>query len=420
MDHIKYCRACSSERIETFFDLGNQPFANCLLKEIHFSEKSYPLSLSWCPECNLVQLNQTADPRDLFSEYVWVTGTSSVAREYSVKFSEDILARSTGIREKEFILEVASNDGTFLKPFIRGGYKVLGVDPAENIVKSAVAEGVPTKCGFFGQAMAREIVDEHGYPTIILVRNVLPHVANLHDFLNGLQLCLNNDGLLAIEVHYAKVILDELHYDSIYHEHLCYFSLKSIEKLLNDHGLFIFDIAESLISGGSIVLYLKKKALKQKQPVQIYRDNEKKLGTNEIKSWRQFADKAFSHKKQLLNLLTEEKKEGGIVIGYGASARSSTMLNFCNIGRKYISMIADQNPLKHKCFTPGTHILIDSPGNVMETNPNTVFVLAWNFLKEIAGHLKTTFKFNGKLIVPFPYPPKVMNVEEVMNGRHKG
>lgn len=420
MEFISQCRICNSKDIKTFLDLGNQPFANALLKKNDINEKKYPLSLSWCSDCNLVQLNQTADPMELFSQYVWVTGTSSAARVYSYRFCENALSWLDDKRKINYVMEIASNDGTFLRPFIEKGFSVLGIDPAENIVESAVAEGIPTKCGFFGQAIGNEIVNEHGYPKIIIVRNVLPHVANLHDFLKGLQLCLNDDGLLVIEVHHAKVILDELHYDSIYHEHLCYFSLKSIERLLNDYGLFIWEIDKSPISGGSIVLYIKKKVLKENESVQMCRDAEKKSAVNELSSWLQFAGKAASHKNQLVNMLSEEIKQGHIVIGYGASARSSTMLNFCNIGTHDIHMIADQNPLKHKLFTPGTHIPIDSPREAMKNNPDTVFVMAWNFLREIAAILRTDYNFKGGLIVPFPYPPKKINVEEVVNGRHKG
>lgn len=408
MEYIDACRACGNKNVETFFDLQRQPFANSLLKSQDESERIYPLSLSWCPECNLIQLNQTADPKELFSKYVWVTGTSSAARAYSVKFAEDLLVRLNGL--KGYIFEIASNDGTFLKHFIERGYEVLGVDPAENIVKSAIAAGVPTKCGFFGEAVAGEIINEHGYPMAIIARNVLPHVANIHDFLRGICRCLDGNGLLVIEIHYAKIVLEELHYDSIYHEHLCYFSFKSIERLLNSYGLFVYDIIESPISGGSIVLYVKKKISMEGRSVQLYRDNEVKCRINELSSWWQFAKKAFSHKQQLLDLLYEELTNKHIVVGYGASARSSTMLNFCNIDTKCISMIADQNPLKHKLFTPGSHILIDSPVVVMKNNPDTVFILAWNFLSEIAETLKKDYDFKGKLIVPFPYPPKVMNI----------
>ena len=236
MERIKSCRVCKSQGIIEFLDLGEQPFANSLLKNLDEKERFYPLSLSWCPDCNLVQLNQTAEPTDLFSEYVWVTSTSQTAREHSKIFYNEILSHTQNLADG-YVLEIGSNDGTFLQPFVRNGYRVLGVDPAKNIVDIAIANGVPTKCKFFGVKVAEEIIEKFGHARVVIARNVLPHVANLHDFVKGLHMCLEEDGLLVLEVHYARIIYEELHYDAIYHEHLCYFTLKSIEKLLNQFNL---------------------------------------------------------------------------------------------------------------------------------------------------------------------------------------
>jgi len=393
-----------------FFDLGPQPFANGLVKNKETRGKTYPLSLSRCCECCLVQLNQTADPEELFSNYVWTTGTSSTARDYSVKFCETVLEHKTVSKDSGYILEIASNDGTFLEPFISKGYKVLGIDPAKNVAGKAVLEGIPTKCGFFGESLAEEIVSKQGKPEVVFARNVLPHVADLHDFVKGIETCTSQTSLIVIEVHYAKVILEELHYDSIYHEHLCYFSLKSIENLLNSFGLYVYDIMPSQISGGSIVLFVKKEVQEAGDSLKLYRDNESRDGTNEISSWKKFSEDAFSHRKSLLGLLDEECKQGRTVVGYGASARSSTLLNFCGINSKYIIAIADQNPLKHGLFTAGTHIPIFSPEEVMKSNPDTIFLMAWNFQDEIIGILQKRFGFRGTLIVPLPDSPKTMNM----------
>ena len=393
-----------------FFDLGAQPFANGLVRNKETRGKTYPLSLSRCCECSLIQLNQTADPEELFSNYVWTTGTSSTARDYSVKFCEMVLEHKTVAKDSGYILEIASNDGTFLEPFISKGYKVLGIDPAKNVADKAVSEGIPTKCGFFGESLAEEIVSKQGKPEVVFARNVLPHVANLHDFVKGIETCASHTSLIVIEVHYAKVILEELHYDSIYHEHLCYFSLKSIENLLNRFGLYVYDIMPSQISGGSIVLFIKKEMQEAGDSLKLYRDNESRDGTNEMSSWKKFSEEAFSHRKSLLGLLDEECKQGRTVVGYGASARSSTLLNFCGINSKYIIAIADQNPLKHGLFTAGAHIPIFSPGEVMKSNPATIFLMAWNFQEEIVEILQDRFGFRGTLIVPLPHNPKTMNL----------
>lgn len=409
MKKIAECRVCKSKDIIEFLDLGKQPFANSLLKSLDEKEAFYPLSLSWCPDCSLVQLNQTAEPTDLFSNYVWVTGTSPTTIKHSKVFYNEILSRTKNL-DRSYVLEVASNDGTFLLPFVQEGYNVLGVDPAKNIADMAIANGVPTKCKFFGVKVAEEIVDEFGQAKVIIARNVLPHVANLHDFVKGLQICLDDDGLLVAEFHYAKVIYEGLHYDSIYHEHLCYFTLKSIEKLFEQYNLFVTDIKESPISGGSLILYVKKKKGTESPVVQSYRNSEKETKVNELSSWENFAKSVYSHREQLLKILTDATEEKGPIVGYGASARSSTLLNFCGIDTRFVSMIADQNPLKHKHFTAGTHIPIDSPETVMKNNSEYVLILAWNFTDEIIRILMDKYNYTGKCIIPLPTSPKIIGV----------
>ena len=409
MRKITKCRVCKNKNIKEFFDLGTQPFANSLLKNPDEKEKFYPLSLSWCPNCNLVQLNHTADPIELFSNYVWVTGTSKTTKEHAVNFYKKIISRTKSLAEG-YVLEVASNDGTFLIPFIENGYKALGIDPAKNIVDIAIKEGVPTICGFFGEKLAKEIIKKYGYAKVVFARNVLPHVVNLHDFVKGLRLCLEDEGLLVLEVHYAEKICEELHYDSIYHEHLCYFTLRSIEQLLNQYGLFVFDIERSPISGGSLILYIKKKKTEEGPLVQSYRKIEKEIKLNEFSRWQDFAKRAYSHCEKLLKIVNDLKKEGKTIIGYGASARSSTLLNFCGIDTRFISIIADQNPLKHKKYAAGTHIPIDSPEKVMKKNPDCVFILAWNFADEIIDILRRRFNYTGKCIIPLPNNPKILRI----------
>lgn len=405
MNKISSCRICKSKNIKQFLSLGKQPYANSLLREPSEKEKSYPLSLSWCANCNLVQLNHTADPKELFSNYVWVTSISSVARKYAEIFCKDIIKRIRN-PEKALILEIASNDGTFLQSFIKKGYEVLGVDSAKNIVDIAVKNGIPTKCEFFGIKSAEKIKKEYGSAKVVIARNVLPHVANLHDFVKGLSICLEDKGLLVLEVHYAKKIYEELHYDSIYHEHLCYFTIKSLEKLLNQYNFFIKDLGTSPISGGSLVIYATKGKAKELSVVNAYKLAEEKIKVNNLESWLDFAGKIIMHRKKLLKILNENKNKP--IVGYGASARSSTMLNFCNIDSKLIPIIADGNPLKQGLYTAGTHIYIDSPDNVMKKNPNFIMILAWNFRNEIIKILKEKYNYKGNYIIPLPNNPRIL------------
>ena len=394
MEIITSCRVCGSKNIKTFFDLGMHPLANSIAKTLDEEENFYPLSLSWCKDCNLVQLNQTIDPGELFSEYVWVTATSKTTRNYAETFCKELSSRSSG---KGYVLEIASNDGTFLKPFMKRGYEVLGIDPAKNIVDMANDNGIPTRALFFGSKTAQDL----GKADIIFARNVLPHVANTRDFVQGLQMCLDKHGVLAIEVHYAKKIIEELQYDSIYHEHLCYFTLKSIERLLNDFNLFVYDIGESPISGGSIVVYAKHGRIEENPIVQKYRDQETKNKINELEKWQEFAARTFIHKDKLLEILKGAKFLGKLA-GYGASARSSTLLNFAKIDANVISVIADQSSLKHGRFSAGTHIPIISPEEMINRNPDAIVILAWNFADEISNILRNKFNYKGRIIIPLP------------------
>ena len=378
--------------------------ANSLAKDANQKEDLYSLSLSWCQDCNLVMLNETIDPKILFSEYVWVTGTSGVAKNHSQYFFDQVSSRSP---KKRYVLEIASNDGTFLVPFIKNGYEVLGVDPAQNIVEVANKNGVPTQCSFFNMQTAFDLVKQKGKANIVFARNVLPHVANTRDFVESLSLCLAEDGVLAIEVHYAKKILEGLHYDSIYHEHVCYFTLKSLEKLLNDFNLHVFDISESPISGGSIIVYAKHGNVKEEPILQQYREKELEDKVNDLGSWQHFAETSHGHRQQLTEMLKEANREG-MVAGYGASARSSTMLNFANVGPDLISVIADQNPLKQGLFAAGTHIPIVSPQEMIKRNPATIVILSWNFANEIADILRNKYGYKGRLIIPLPNIPKIL------------
>ena len=404
---IKECRICGSAQIATFLELGVQPPANSLRSNLSEELPLVSLSLCRCPECTTVQLTETVDPNHLFRHYFWVTGTSSTAKEYAAFFFKEAAKRID--RKNGFVVEIASNDGTFLKLFKDNGFTVLGVDPAENIAKIAIEKGIPTEVDFFGAEQAKKIVPRKGKADFIFARNVIPHVANVHDVIEGVKACLNDGGVGAIEFHYAGEIIKGLQYDSIYHEHLFYFSLKSMEYLLERHGFAAFDLMESPISGGSLVIYFThesnkraiKKGLKQKLEEEI------DLALDSEETWGKFSNDCFTHKQKLISLI-KEMAGSKLLIGYGASARSSTMLNFCGIDSSYLKCIADQNPLKHNKFTAGTDIPIVSPEEAFAKNPDVVVLLAWNFRSEIMALLRNKFKFKKTVIVPLPNKPEVL------------
>ena len=355
----------------------------------------------------MVQLSHTADPHEIFPCYVWVTGTSSTARNQAYRFRDGVLDRLTKPAGKSYVFEVASNDGTYLKPFMEKGFDVLGVDPAANIVERAMNNGIPTRCNFFGEEVAKSISAEKGFPDVVFARNVLAHVADLHDFVKGFAHLIGDNGLGVIEFHYGLKILEGLQYDSIYHEHLCYITAQSISNLLEQFDIDVVDFEEGPISGGALIVYVRKRGAKRSVKVGEYLDLEKQKKANSFDTWKKFGEDVSRHRDLLLALLDSELKAGRKVVGYGASARSSTLLNYCGITGDRISVIADQNDLKHGKFTAGSCIPILLPDDVLDSNPETILILSWNFLDEIVGILTNKFKYKGRIVVPLPNAPRM-------------
>ena len=400
---LRTCRICDSTAIERILDLGAQPPANGLRRDRAASLPAIPLVLCRCTACGTVQLTETVSPEYLFRNYVWVTGTSQAARDYSAVFYERLAARCRPGRR--FVLEVASNDGTFLQRFREGGDSVLGVDPAENIAAIARQQGIPTLTEFFGLTVARDIVAERGPADAVYARNVISHVANAKDVVAGMAHCLSDSGTGAIEFHCADAILDGLHYDSIYHEHLFYHSLHSVGRLIGQFGLMPFDVTESPISGGSLVVYFSKD---ERVPTSAYSRTlarERALGIGEDGPWREFARRCHAHRAALLALVEARKLAGKRIIGYGASARSSTLLNFCGIDHRHLDLIVDRSRLKHELYTPGTDIRITDAAEGFIRHPDIVLLLAWNFRDEIVAQIQADQGWHGEVIVPLPGDP---------------
>lgn len=396
---ISNCRVCRSNNLKDVFDLGSQPPANSLRKSLVEKLNEYPLKLVFCDNCKLVQLNFSVNPKNLFDKYFWVTATSKTAKDYSSFFFNEMNRRSE-INNK-FVLEIASNDGTFLLPFKKNNSKVLGIDPAKNIASEANKNGIKTLCNYFDFNTSNKIKTEEGIPSLIFARNVIPHVKEINSVVQGISNLSEHNTTVAIEFHYSKIILEELHYDSIYHEHLFYFTIKTINYLFNKFGLYSFDLFESPISGGSVVLLFSKQNKKKSNKLIEYEKYEEKFNLNNYETWLNFSQKSYNHSLELKKVITKLSNNKKIV-GYGASARSSTLLNFINISNKNIEFIIDQNPLKNNLYTPGSDILIKSTKEgFLDLKDKSIILLAWNFREEIISILKK-FNFNGNIIIPLP------------------
>lgn len=397
---IDACRLCGSSELRGVLDLGAQPPANSLRRSRDDAPPVAPLKLVQCADCSAVQLTATVDPAYLFSKYVWVTATSATARAYSAVFCNEVLKRIS--KPSPFVVEVASNDGTFLSRFKDKGCNILGIDPAKNIAATATAAGIPTLSEFFDEKVADSILARSGQPQVVIARNVIPHVKEIHSIVKGIAKLVGADGTAAIEFHYAKAIVDELHYDSIYHEHLFYFSLKSLTNLFAKYGLQAFDVFASPISGGSLVIFFSANALEPSAALKKLSETENKANLNDLSVWRQFGKASERHAQELKQLVARYAKISPL-IAYGASARSSTLMNFSGISNKEIECVIDRNPLKHGLLTPGTDIpIVSYQGGQKRLDGKAILLLAWNFEDEVVSDLRS-IGFKGDIIVPLPH-----------------
>ena len=403
---IKNCRICSSKNIKEVLDLGDQPPANSLFKAIDEIPPSVPLRLMYCQNCSTVQLGEDVDPEYLFSQYLWVTGTSNAAIEHSHEFTKKALSQVDEVNMKPYVVEIASNDGTFLKRFIENGCKVLGVDPATNIAELANKNGVPTNANFFTVELAKQLVNKDGEVDIVIARNVIPHVKEIHSVIEGINTLLKDEGVGIIEFHNAGLILEELHYDYIYHEHLFYFTLKTITGLIKKHSMHVYDIMQSPISGGSWVIYFSKMERTKSKALIAIEQQEVKRELNSYQRWVSFSEQVRCHAEKLKKLVIQKNEK---IPAYGASARSSTLLNFCKISSEHISVVIDKNPLKNGLITAGSNIpIISFEDGVKDVKyEKKMLLLAWNFQDEIVKELRNS-DFEGDFIIPLPGNPYIL------------
>jgi len=408
---IKKCRVCESKKIYSFFDLGRHEPSNSLKNRLGDYIPKIPLKLLYCKNCQAVQLSAIANPSMLFSKYVWITGTSQGAKNYSKIFYSRMIKK---FKKKKglFVCEIASNDGTFLEVFKKNKHTVLGIDPAKNISKIANLRGIKTIVDFFNKKTSEKIVQKYKKADIVFARNVIPHVEKLHSIIDGLSNLVKEDGIVAIEFHYSKIIQQQLHYDSIYHEHLYYFSIKTLTTLFERYHLYDYDIDQSPISGGSLVIYFSKNKLNKTKNLIKFIKKERKEKINDLKSWKKFYVKSKFHSEKLLSIVQKLRKKNKI-IGYGASARSSTLLNYSKINSSHLDFIIDKNPLKNNKLTAGTNIKIYLPKMIKTKIKKYKYclLLAWNFKKEIIKELKK-LKFVGKVLIPLPNKIKIYEIKK--------
>ena len=399
------CRHCSSELGVTVVDLGASPLCNELVtaERLEQVESFYPLHAKVCAECLLVQVGTFVSPGDIFSEYSYFSSYSEAMVHHARQYVDDVMSRY-GLNRDSLVMEVASNDGYLLQHFVPHGVPVLGIEPAKNVAQVAIEKGIRTTVQFLGSDTARGIVAKYGAADLVAANNVAAHTPYLNDFILGLAKLIKPDGVVSVEfAHVVPMLADNL-YDTIYHEHFCYFSLFTFERVLNSQGLRVFDVEEVDTHGGSLRVWacsdLNRRS--ETERLQQVRKKEHDIGVHRIATYSDFHLAAEHSKRELLKCLIELKERQRSIVGYGVPGKGNTLLNYCGIRTDFLDYMVDRNPYKQGKFTPGTRIPILPPEKIRETKPDYVLIMPWNLVEEITAQLGYVSEWGGKFIVPLP------------------
>jgi SAM-dependent methyltransferase len=402
------CRCCGAALTETFADLGMTPLANSFIPPDQAArmEPFYPLHALVCSNCRLVQLAEFESPQAIFSHYPYFSSVSESWLRHAEAYAEAMAARFR-LGPRTPVVEVASNDGYLLQHFARRGIPVLGVDPAANVAQVAIARGVPTEVAFFGAATARRLRAAHPAPALVAANNVLAHVPELHDFVEGFRILLAPGGVATFEFPHLLRLVERVEFDTIYHEHFSYLSLLVAELIFGRHGLVVFDVEELPTHGGSLRLFVRhvEDASKPVTPaVARVRTAEQVAGLDGPEAYRRFASRVVETKCALLDFLIRTRRAGQLVVGYGAPAKGNTLLNYCGVGPELLPFTVDLSPHKQGLLLPGTRIPVRPPEAIREERPDYVLVLPWNLRDEIARQLSFIRNWGGRFVVPIPTP----------------
>ncbi len=408
-DPVTACRSCRAPGVRPFLSLGKTPLADALVaaEAADEPEPRFPLDVAFCGECSLVQILEEVPPEQLFVDnYLYFSSFS----EHLLRHSRDharALIRARGLGPDSLVVEVASNDGYLLRNFREAGVPVLGIDPAPDQAAAARASGIPTLEEFFGDELARRLRGDGRRADVLIANNVMAHVPDLNGFVEGIRILLADDGVATIENPYVRDLVDRCEFDTIYHEHFCYFSCTAVDNLMRRHGLFLNHVEHFPdLHGGTLRWHVGPQA-QVSDTVRDYLVRERESGLTDFAYYAGFADRVARIQRDLLELLRSLKAGGATIAAYGAAAKGSTLVNAVGIGTDLVDFVVDRNVHKQGRLMPGTHLPIRDPSALLDLQPDYVLLLAWNFHDEIRQQQREYLDRGGRFIVPVPSPTVV-------------
>lgn len=405
--HITQCHMCRGSDLFNVLDLGMHPPSDAFLREDQLLEQEvyYPLKLKSCDRCGLLQIDYIVHPEILYQrDYPYESSTTKTGREHYYSMATDITG-SFSIPKGALSVDIGSNVGVLCAGFKKLGFKVLGIDPSNTAAEKAIDNGIETIVDFFNESVANKVFKQYGAAKVITATNVFAHIDELDSTVRGMKKLLAKDGVIAIEAPYAVDLVNNLEYDTIYHEHICYLSVRPMQFYIKRFGLELFDVKKVSIHGGSLRYYIGHEGSHSlKKSIKDYISEEKKQGLYSKAKLRNFALKVEKHKMALVSLIMDLKKQGKKIVGITAPAKGNTLLNYCNLSRQYIDFLTEKTQIKIGLYSPGMHIPIYSDEHLFKKRPDYALILAWNFADEIMKNLHEFKKGGGKFIIPIPTP----------------